>query len=138
MRALSITSPEVARRIEHVQVSDLVTTQGARVCLAGEPVDAVELDGCRLSSLPVVTNWRVRRLLGEVSVEELRARLASGADATLEGLVRSPRICFPDETPEAALAIMRARRCTTLHVADAGHIWLGSIDLETLRSVARP
>lgn len=91
---------------------------------AHTPHDRVEIlmDSAVGGSLPVISDWNSRRLLGQIDRATLEGLLADHGEAahelSLDQAVTSAHTCWLTDSPEAALAVMRAHRVDVVHVID--------------------
>ena len=116
-------------------VADLLDPAGG-VCEIAADLASLT-DALRLAPgliVPLVEDLASMRLVAELGADAL-----SGARRALGGNVRELRAsdlargavtCELSDTPEAALAIMRARRRSVLHVVDRNGRLCGSISIE--------
>jgi hypothetical protein len=103
---------------------------------------ALALERAPGSVLPVLANRRTRLLVGEVSERCLEAARSSLGpdyeDLRASDIARPAVLCRLDDTPEAALAIMRAHRRWILHVVDSRGALCGFVSIEAVYANSDP
>lgn len=113
---------------DDIRLQDLLTGD-VEACTAHTPLDLLErqLQQAIEGSLPVIADWSSRRLLGHIDRAVLESISGLDEDQAVGELVTKVHSCWLSDSPEAALATMRAHRVRVVHVADERGCLQGSL-----------